>query len=578
MAIFSRLPRFAGPLLFTLVSFGAQGPMLYVNFESGLTVPLGAPLGVGGSAYSENSVVTNISVSVGGVKLGEETFNERNPIFGIYVTNTIPGRHEIAVTARDAAGGVSVYGGFTVYYPSRLGVRLISPESTNATVLIGSELKIRVEPEIDIGDINGVFFWFDYWNEANTNRGVAPYELTWRPTRPGVFPLSIGPWVDVPGEVGQIKMNLTALPVGLPVITQQTIYYDTPEGGRRMFIESYSRGEQKFQWLHNGQPIPGATNATYVIEKPQASDDGYYSAQVDNFAGRIVSDMIDQAFEGNGGGRILFANHTGEIDAPLHSPGQVKEWGPHIQVLLLAGERMDRMRAVTPWINVDTNGYFDAGAISLPQIAAGQKAYVQVVAKDELPLMLETGLRGQSRILEIIAGAAQPTPLTGLEGFTLVKYGPHLVPRMSTNNPASLKQGGSGELKLSMFASEGVTNITYQWSKNSIPIPGATNDTLQINNVQRIDAAYYTVFVTDGTLWNRAGASLGIEDSASLSMRADSQLVLRGNASSRYTLETSSDLKSWSPWRSVESAGDRLEIPAAPPASGNVFYRAVVEP
>ena len=117
-----------------------------------------------------------------------------------------------------------------------------------------------------------------------------------------------------------------------------------------MQIESSSPSPQKIQWLHNGQPIPGATNRTLTIDPPQPADDGYYVAQIDNAVGCVVSSMADQSIDGEGGGLVLFSNHTDEIDAPISSPGQYPGDTPFIQVRLFAVATINRMRLVIDWI------------------------------------------------------------------------------------------------------------------------------------------------------------------------------------------------------------------------------------
>jgi hypothetical protein len=162
--------------------------------------------------------------------------------------------------------------------------------------------------------------------------------------------------------------------------------------------------------------------------------------------------------------------------------------------------------------------------------------------------------------------------------MTLVKYPPYLVVNISSNFTGTLKQGATGELRAILQTPLPATNFTYQWSKNGVNIAGATNETLHIENAKRADAAYYGVFVTDGTLWREDGMAIGVEDSMNLNITADSKLILDGNAGSRYTVEVSGDLKTWTTLQSVTaSSSGSVEIPLAFLGT-NRFYRAVLEP
>ena len=58
----------------------------------------------------------------------------------------------------------------------------------------------------------------------------------------------------------------------------------------------------------------------------------------------------------------------------------------------------------------------------------------------------------------------------------------------------------------------GITNLAYQWTFNGIPIPGATNNTYTIYNVQPGDAGNYAVILSDGTdAFVTAAAQLTVE-------------------------------------------------------------------
>jgi hypothetical protein len=566
-------------LLGALCSFpaNAQGS-IKVNFRSGMTIPVGATFDVKGSALADGVAITNISVILGGAKIAEKSFNEPSVSFDFpLLRNNVPGQLDLVVTAQDAAGAAFSSQPFTTYFPAHVSARWLTP-TNNVTLALGNGLLLRAGTDIDIGQVDGLLFWIDSGNDyAKSYNTASPGEVTWYPQNPGTYQVAVIPRLDIDGPVHGAGFTATVMNWKLPVITRQSLYLGDTNGGKTMLVESSSDAPQTIQWLHNGQPIAGATQSIFTIESPKPGDDGYYVAQIDNFEGRVVSAMADQAIDGNGGGRVLFSNHTDGIDAPIDSPGQLSGEPPYIRVRLIAGATINRMRPVTSEIEV-TNGYFDAGTITLPQIAPGQKAYVQLTARDEIPFLLEGPLFGLSPIMEIIAGASEPARLPRLKPLTLQKGGPYLWPEFTPDTPPSVREGGSVELKVHLQTASPETNVTFFWSKNGTPIAGATNLTFRIENAQRSDAAYYTVFVTDGTLWREIGMALAVENSVGLHLLSNGQLQLRGNIGSRYTLQRSTNLNTWSPLQTITAASETTAITVAAPSGGNVFYRAVLEP
>lgn len=63
-------------------------------------------------------------------------------------------------------------------------------------------------------------------------------------------------------------------------------------GKKVVFSYTVEKGTPPFtqQWLKDGQPIPGATGATYTIPRVSEADAGVYSVRVSNTAGSTISD------------------------------------------------------------------------------------------------------------------------------------------------------------------------------------------------------------------------------------------------------------------------------------------------
>jgi hypothetical protein len=75
-------------------------------------------------------------------------------------------------------------------------------------------------------------------------------------------------------------VNITSPPQGKTLITGSTLNLSVGVGGTVPFT---------YQWLRNGLPLSGATNATYVRTNVLTSDSGLYVVTVSNCAGTITS-------------------------------------------------------------------------------------------------------------------------------------------------------------------------------------------------------------------------------------------------------------------------------------------------
>ena len=66
-----------------------------------------------------------------------------------------------------------------------------------------------------------------------------------------------------------------------------------------------------------------------------------------------------------------------------------------------------------------------------------------------------------------------------------------------SSQPVSITSGIGCNVSFSVTAT-GTEPLSYQWQKNNADIPGATNSTLNLNNLVAGDAGNYTVIVTNG--------------------------------------------------------------------------------
>jgi hypothetical protein len=100
------------------------------------------------------------------------------------------------------------------------------------------------------------------------------------------------------------------------------------------------------------------------------------------------------------------------------------------------------------------------------------------------------------------------------------------TPPAITTPPQSQTVAIGGSVVLSVSAT-GTGPLSYQWTKNGVPVLGATNATLALSNIQAGDSGYYAVAV-----YNSAG--LVWSDPASLTVDVSLLPLVLANASSVY--------------------------------------------
>lgn len=94
------------------------------------------------------------------------------------------------------------------------------------------------------------------------------------------------------GDCAGITLNLTFTPVGgsAPTITTQPVGQTVTAGANVTFtVTATGSGTLSYQWLFNGNPISGATSASYSLTNVQQANDGNYSVTVSNSAGAVTS-------------------------------------------------------------------------------------------------------------------------------------------------------------------------------------------------------------------------------------------------------------------------------------------------
>jgi hypothetical protein len=115
----------------------------------------------------------------------------------------------------------------------------------------------------------------------------------------------------------------------------------------------------------------------------------------------------------------------------------------------------------------------------------------------------------------------------------------------------------SGGITLSATAA-GIGPLGYQWFKNNVPVPGATNSSLVLTNLQPTNAGSYTLLVTNAlgsTLSSAAVVSLKVADLSILTTgsgpQAIASLMIGGVSGQTYGIQSVDSLGLTNFWRGL---------------------------
>ena len=215
-----------------------------------------------------------------------------------------------------------------------------------------------------------------------------------------------------------------------------------------------------YQWLKDGVPITGATGATLTRTGLQLSDAGFYSVTVSNAVGSVTSSPAQ-----------LTVRATPATAAPtiLTQPAnQVAFSGSTVTFSVLA-------QGVPPpsyqWFK---DGVPIAGATAATLVLTN----IQLSSAGSYAVTLTNPVGSVTSNAAILTVFNAANLITQQPQSQVVLIGDTATFTVVANAPGTLN---------------------YQWRKNAVDIPGSTDSTLIIANVQPLDTGVYTVLVTSGT-------------------------------------------------------------------------------
>ena len=261
------------------------------------------------------------------------------------------------------------------------------------------------------------------------------------------------------GALTSVAARVTVLAAVAPVIISHPASSSLPPSNFVPYLSVDVRSSipVTYEWRKDGAPIAGANNSrTFSLATPQPASAGSYTVVVTNAAGSVTSNP---------------AVVTVDTTSPLinfTAGGEVVPIGDYLRLDLL-------LSVETATVQWRKDGVIVPGAVGsslvLPSVAATHAgSYVATVTAAGFP-------------------PATSRPIT----VEILELGQ--APRLLLQPAAQTRPAGS---RVSFTVSnDGERPFTYQWRKDAVAIPGATDATLVINSAVAVSAGSYSIAVTN---------------------------------------------------------------------------------
>ena len=270
----------------------------------------------------------------------------------------------------------------------------------------------------------------------------------------------------VSNQYGQDTSNAAILVVGTPpVITQQPAPATVEEGGAVGFsVVAAGTAPLAYQWQKNGADVAGATAATYRIAASALADSGTYRVIVSNPLGRVTSN-----------GAFLSVNKKPPIvqkPAVTGSPASKTAIVGDTVTFTVTASGTAPLAYQWQKNGVDLPGAQSAG-LTLAAVALADSGVYRVVVSNRAGN--DTSDNAFLRVLSKPIGQDKP---------------------VITQHPSSQKAPVGSPVSFTVAAT-GARPIGYQWQKNNMKIPGATDSVFSIAATAFADSGVYRVIVSN---------------------------------------------------------------------------------
>ena len=332
-----------------------------------------------------------------------------------------------------------------------------------ANVSVNAELGITAEPT-DLSIIQGETAEFTV-----TAGGTAPFTYQWSfggssivgattetLTLSNVQADQAGNYaVDVTNAAGTVSSRTALLEVVVPAMISAELTDQVVATGEQVIFSVNASGSEplSYQWLLNGEPISGATSSSLVLEDPQGADSGSYQVVITNAGGQFVS-----------GESIL------TVSDPVVVTSQ-----PTVETVAEGGS-VTLNTGATGSEPVSYQWFYNGSAIigetgstlNLSGLTADQSGQYSVEIANAVS-------RVQTEVAELTVAVA-----------------PVITQQETTAN--EVLEGGGIALTASV---SGTPPLSYQWMRDGVEIEGATDQTLNLNNLTGADEGIYSVRIAN---------------------------------------------------------------------------------
>ena len=396
----------------------------------------------------------------------------------VYILNTFPTTPTVGrEVAWDAAGNLYALSSgreaLRVFSKGGASIATTSDDGTgtNGTFTIstpGSDPGILTQPQ-NVTVNAGVSATF-----TTTAAGTAPFSYQWRfgasqtnisgatassYTRSNAQTNTAGNYsVVITNSSGSVTSAIAVLTVNstAPIITVQPVGLTQAAGTNPKFtVTTTGSDTRSYQWRFNGTNISAATATSYTRSNAQTNDSGPYLVVVTNIFGAVTSSA---------------ANLTITNSAPVFGTQ------PKTQSVF-AGSNVTF--TVTTSQGSDPR-FYQWRREGVPIDSATNTSYIITDAQ-------QADAGNYSVSVSNFLGSITSADATLTVIDTLPIFG--LQPKTQTN--------GAGSNIVFTITSLGTDPRTYQWQYNSVDIPGATTNSLALNNLQISDAGNYSLTISN---------------------------------------------------------------------------------